>query len=243
MHCYTKRSGLIAGGSKRSSPATSALLVAGLEVVSRVLSRMPVASIGRISAAAFLFMLPPCAQCVEFSAEMAYAGDGQMDWGKAYVAGEKVRLEFQKGWTIRIVDFKKNTEYESINHAPATASQLGRRALELLAGGPLRQPANPCEQIVSWLGVSGRERDHLSCKAGPAVLLNERHTEQWNFTVSKGRNTLAVTAWVDPALEHCIRIQVAADGKIAVIQELRNIEVGRQPTTLFEIPGASRAAP
>ena len=195
---------------------------------------------GMFPALAFLIVMQPSAKCVEFSAQMAYAGDGQLDWGKAYAGDEKLRLEFQKGWTIRIVDLRRNTEYESINHAPASESHLGRRVFELLVGGPLREPASPCEQILSWLGVVRREHDNLSCKPGLAALVNDRHTERWDFTVSADGSTLKVTAWVDPVLNHCIRIQVIADGESMVVEELRNIKVERQPSALFEIPTAAK---
>lgn len=188
---------------------------------------------------AVLIAIQPVAKCVEFSAEMAYVGDGQLDWGKAYVGEQKMRLEFQNGWTIRIVDFRKNTEYESINHAPADESHLGRRAFELLIGGPLREPASPCAQIVSWLGAE--KSDSLTCKRGPAILVNDRHTEQWDSMVSSDGNTIKLSAWIDPELKHCIRIEVTADGERTVVEELRNIKVERQSASLFDIPIAGKA--
>jgi hypothetical protein len=193
--------------------------------------------------AAALMAIQPLAKCVEFSAEMAYVGDGQIDWGKAYVGEQKLRLEFQQGWTIRIADLQKNIEYESIGHAPANESSLGRRAFELAVGGPLREPASPCAQIVSWFvpdNESPVKQNNLSCKRGPAVLVNGRRTEQWDLTLSAGGNLLKLTAWIDPELKHCIRIQVTTGGETIVPVELRNIKVERQPAALFEIPIAGK---
>jgi len=207
--------------------------------------------------AARLYAAQSSAKGVEFSAEFSTIEDGTVYWQKAYFAEEKVRVEVSGGGAT-VIDLRKETGY-FISKGSRTEWPLGeRRIFELRLGGPLQDSENPCAQLLSWfLPDNGQERRMIttSCTWGSGAIVNGRQTQSCVLTIAGEekkqdgrieRGIWRLIAWVDPVLKHTIRLDGFQGGDEKnlrpiyephswAVQELRNIKVGPQPASLFDI--------
>ena len=147
-----------------------------------------------------------------------------------------------------------------ISKGRVTGWPLGeRRLFEMKLGGPLQDSENPCAQLLSWILPDNEDErrmiTRISCTRGSGAIVNGRQTQGWVLTMTGEekqqcggvqRGILRFIVWVDPVLKYSIRLE-GFEGEDErnlrpihethswAVQELRNIKVGPQPASLFEI--------
>jgi hypothetical protein len=164
----------------------------------------------------------------QFSADMVMTHRGESMQGKIYFGGTKMRFDMSpRGHqSIMIMDMPKQTSYmlmpQEKMYMEFNAAMAGR------GHGPMQRPdvkpvdpSNPC---ASEPGVTCR-------KLGTEVV-NGRTCDKWEFT-REGRTQ---TVWVDQKLHFMVKT-LGSDGSVT---ELKNIQEGTQPASLFEIPAGYR---
>ena len=118
-----------------------------------------------------------------------------------------------------------------------------------MVGGPLHNLSSPCAETLSWFGDQPKagDRDSIkvqSCQRLDRVRVNDRDTEKWAMAISADGFRSTRYLFVDPELHRTIRLETAEQEKgepLMVFEELRNISVGPQSDSLFEVPAATGA--
>lgn len=169
---------------------------------------------------------------VEFSANMVRTMTNKKPMeSKIYVGKEQVREEMGSGekQRIRIVSAGKdkmwllNPARKEYIEATGPAQMKGVPQGRTPSRPPLPgEPGSPCSQ-------QGRG---LVCKNLGAEKVNGRTTEKWEFVMSRKKQSWRTLVWVDRTLGVPVREEVP--GKF--LQELRDIRVGPQPASLFQVP-------
>lgn len=163
---------------------------------------------------------------VEFSARMVQTmPDDKHTAGNIYVGKDKVRTEMGEGdkQRIMIMDTTRKVawmlnparkEYLKMTGSAGQATGANRPALP-------GEPGGPC----------GRN-EGVVCKKLGIETVNGRRTEKWEITMSRGQQSASSIVWVDRTLAMPVREELPG----GFVRELRNIQVGPQPTTLFQVP-------
>jgi hypothetical protein len=243
----------------RSGAIRSCLAVAATAISGRATSSFSRAGCFLICAAALCVAQPP-ANPVQFSADVVWEDHDAMEptQFKAYFGDRRIRVEAptSKGKSIAIVTLRQNTKkvyfvvgwgYNQGSEEALGASQWWH-LVRIRLGGPLQDPANPCAEMGSWFvpdDKGEREKDLPKLKtcsrtSASPQLVNGRETEVWDIRFGGPEKPLEeerFTGYVDPVLKHFLRLEFYQDGgDRLVIQELRNIKIGPQPASLFDVP-------
>jgi hypothetical protein len=180
----------------------------------------------KISLSSLVLLLFPVALIAqEFSAEtVAFDPAGKPLSGKLYVGHGKVRADSSEG-TIMLMDLGAKTARV---YDPRYKVYLERpdrmTSLMLSANDPCQKDPDRKSAVESTCRVVGQET------------VNGRTTNKTEVTMTSGGQTQTLHIWFDPKLHILVRYEM--NGKI--MSELRNIQEGPQPASLFEPPAGYR---
>ena len=180
----------------------------------------------KISFSTLVLLLFPLAMAAqEFSAEtVAFDPAGKPLSGKLYVGHGKVRADSAEG-TIMLMDLGAKTariydpRYKVYLERPDRTTSL-----LLVANDPCQKDPDRKSAVDATCRVVGQET------------VNGRSTNKTELTMTIGGQTQTMHVWFDPKLHILVRYEM--NGKI--ISELRNIQEGPQPASLFEPPTGYR---
>jgi hypothetical protein len=176
------------------------------------------------------------AQAQQFSANLvSINAQGEVSaTGKIYVANGKVRIETSDlPDSFLIVDAAFPAAYLV---RPAQRifmdSKQSSRLTEIFV--PL-DPADPCRrwQVMAEIGAVVALDARWRCEAIRHETVDGRDTIQYQALSPQHRQS---TAWIDPQLNFLMRIRFE-DG---TVNDLKNIQEGPQPASLFEVPASYR---
>jgi hypothetical protein len=94
---------------------------------------------------------------------------------------------------------------------------------------PMEQPPLPGDS--RHFCAQGKARG-VSCTKLATEKVGNRQADKWELAISRNGKNIKSLVWIDPKLGMPIREEVPGVGAM----ELRNIEEGAQPDSLFEIP-------
>lgn len=160
---------------------------------------------------------------------MTETGSGDQLPGKIYVSNDKIRMEQKDGHAgAVIIDGKAGTAFVLI---PARKLAMdvnqGGHPMQSLAG---LDPDNPCPQLQKMEhDLHKNEKGEWSCKRIGPETVNGRTAVKIEGTSPAGEQSFG---WIDTRLKFLIKSQSAKGAGL----ELRNIQEGPQPASLFEIP-------
>ena len=172
---------------------------------------------------------------VEFSATMVQKApqqDRTMET-RIYVGDNVMRSEMQQDGKERvtIVDTQRRAayllnpakqEYLEMQAGPQ-GQQGGPAAGAAMDRPPLPdEPGSPCRQ----------DNPNFQCERLGTETVNGREAVKWRFTATQGERTMTSTVWIDQELRMPIRQELPG----GVVSELKNIQVGEQPDSLFQVP-------
>jgi hypothetical protein len=164
------------------------------------------------------------ASAQEFSAEtVASDPAGKVLNGKLYQARGKMRFESSNG-DFTLVDLDAKTGYVFDAKHKVYVERALSRLNSLVA---IHASSNPCE-----VNPASKDASTATCKMTGREIVNGRNIEKYEATVAMGGDAAIIHFWVDPSLHVIIKYEM--NGK--TISELRNVQEGPQPKTLFEIP-------
>ena len=172
-----------------------------------------------------LLLFPVAMAAQEFSAEtLAFDPAGKPLSGMLYVGHGKVRVDSPEG-TIVLMDLGAKTARV---YDPRYKVYLERpdrmTSLMLAANDPCQKESDRKSAMDATCRVVGQET------------VNGRTTNKTEVTMTSGGQTQTLHLWFDPKLH--ILVRYAMNGKI--MSELRNIQEGPQPASLFEPPAGYR---
>ena len=190
-----------------------------------------------IAAACFLLTFPILAITAlaqDFSADVVSRESDNAGMKKVYATNNKVRFELQgtnpqMGPSAIVFDGTKNT-YTVImaqRHMYMDAPLAITRPI-LAHFWRVDDPNDACPEWKKTAQEAGTYKDWGSCTKIGSDTLNGRDAVKYEGVSSKGEKS---HIWVDSKL-HCV---VKTDGGAGGF-ELRNIQEGSQPASLFEIP-------
>ena len=195
--------------------------------------------------AMLMFFVPGAAgdvvgeDCGEFSADTVQKISNQEPvQGKLYVSKGKVRMETGTGGTRGIIilnatdkkTLRLNPVRKEYIEVPWPAEKSNRPRLSArqpLPGDPHHPCANPMQLKCKMLGKDEK--------------IHDRKTEKWQIVrviQADNRNpkTMRFLAWGDRELGVNVREERFIDNDLKGFSELRAIEEGPQPETLFQVP-------
>jgi hypothetical protein len=170
----------------------------------------------------------------EFSADVASQKQNNMGVNKLYSSDTKVRLEVQSsgnamGPSALILDESQH------KHVMLMAEQHMYMDAPLNMVKPLitqfwrvQDPNDACSQWKNIAQQAGTDQNWGSCTKIGSDTVNGRDTVKYEGVSKKGEKT---HVWVDTKL-HCV---IKTDGNSGGF-ELKNIQEGSQPASLFEVP-------
>ncbi len=169
----------------------------------------------------------------EFSADVVSARKGNMGLNKLYVAKDKIRFEGQSenaamGPTALVLDVaqKKYTMIMPQRHMYMDAPVMMTKPL-ITQFWRVDDPNDACPQWKRAAEEAGTYKDWGSCTKIGSDTLNGRSAVEYEGVSNKGEKS---HIWVDSKL----RCVVKTDEGTGL--ELRNIQEGSQPASLFEVP-------
>jgi hypothetical protein len=180
----------------------------------------------------FLALAPLGATAQSFSADTAFStASGKRYQGKVFREGNMVRSEmFANGNSVtQIVDLDKQVSYLVVDRQKMV--MVSRGPLAIGAVGFVRRAG---EDSCSYPGVSPEK--HFSCKQVGEEAVNGRQTLKLEITEAQNGHAATEYSWFDPKLHTVIKVERGA----STILELRNIQEGPQPASLFAIPNGYR---
>jgi hypothetical protein len=149
--------------------------------------------------------------------------------GKIYVGYGLLRFERIDGGRteITLVNPKSRTGYivgpgddvQVVHNFAGVVGYVGEAGLSKYF-----LPVDPAEPCRDYKGL-------IACRAITQEYVNSRQTMKWEFTHALGGETWNSYEWIDPKLRVAVRRQYKDH-----VTELRNIQEGPQPTSLFEVP-------
>ena len=174
---------------------------------------------------ACLIAVPAAAQ--QFSADLVATGHEDTP-GKIYVSNGKVRMERSVGGPgTMLVDSGANTAFVLMPQQ--------KMYLDVSSRGGLTQvfrpvdPNNPCPQWKEIAKQAHKDEADWSCKRIGGETVNGRSAVKYQASSSQGQTAYV---WVDTGLKFIVKTEDAKGQGT----ELRHIEEGPQPASLFEIP-------
>ncbi len=190
-------------------------------------------------------IIPPCfiftflilanaALAQEFSADVVSQKSDNVGMKKVYATKDKVRFEVQganpqMGPSAIVFDDTKHTylvimaERHMYMDAPVTMVK------PILAHfWRVDDPNNACPEWKKTAEEAGTYKDWGSCTRIGSDTLNGRDTVKYEGVSSKGEKT---HIWVDSKVRCVVKTDEISGGF-----ELRNIQEGSQPASLFEVP-------
>lgn len=190
-----------------------------------------------VAAACFLFTFPILANMAhaqDFSADVVSRESDNAGMKKVYATKNKVRFELQgtnaqMGPSAIVFDDTKHSytiimaERHVYMDAPMT---ITKRLLTHF--WRVDNPNDACPEWKKTAEEAGTDKDWGSCTKIGSDTVNGRDTVKYEGVSSKGEKG---HIWIDSRL----RCVVKTDGNAGGF-ELRNIQEGSQPATLFEIP-------
>lgn len=179
-----------------------------------------------LSAASFVF-----AQ-TEFSADMFNDKHPDGPQAKIYFGKDKARFESAKkdareGGAV-IVDMAKQT-WTVIMDERKMYMEMPPQMIGQRVGYNFFHPRDAENACSDWLQAPANKGG--TCHKVGNETVNGRNTVKYEGTNSKGE---VGYAWIDPKLQFPVKWQ----GKNGDVGELRNIQEGSQPASLFEIPSS-----
>ena len=159
--------------------------------------------------------VPAAAAAAEFSADVTYKEAGRTMNSRIYVAGDRMRTEMDVRDAYQIVrqDLKK--------------SWLVMPGKDQYMEMKLDPQSVPQERM----------RGEISRKQIGKETIDGHPTEKYEVTYREGGKTLKSHQWVATDIKFPIKA-AALDGSWTM--EYRNIKMGKQPTSLFEVPKGYR---
>jgi hypothetical protein len=109
----------------------------------------------------------------------------------------------------------------------------------------VQQQNGETQRMLYWIDVERRlplrqfmpDGTTTELKEVGKEVLNGRQTEKWQMTMSQpGGEAMESFQWYDPQLKIAIREELPG----GAYRELRNIQIGKQPASLFQIPADYR---
>ena len=180
----------------------------------------------------FLLLAPLGALAQSFSADTAFStAAGKRYQGKVFREGNMVRSEMSANgnFVTQIVDLDKQVSYLVIDRQKMVMVSRGPLAI-----GPVgfvrRVGEDPCRPA----GISPEK--HFSCNKVGEEAVNGRQTLKLEVTETENGHAVMEYSWFDPKLHAVIKVERGA----STILELRNIQEGPQPASLFAIPNGYR---
>ena len=168
----------------------------------------------------------------QFSAEMVNTGTGgQSHVTKIYVSDGKIRIESAQRQGFLIADSKAKTSYVVMPQQKMYMDMPN-------VGGSMMQvfmPADPNDACKEWQHLAmATNGDHgagplTSCHRVGTEMIGGRSAIKYEGVTRKGEHAYA---WVDPKLDFILKAESASGHGT----ELRNIQEGAQPASLFAIP-------
>jgi hypothetical protein len=169
----------------------------------------------------------------DFSADMVNtSAKSAAGTGKIYVSKDKMRFEgqerngqnptlimnFQTQTTDVLIPERKMYIENAMGQGPAA-----QRSFNLFRAADAE---NACDEWQKWRKMAGKSGG--SCQKVGSEVVNGRSAVKYQGTSPEGD---ASTVWIDPKLRFPVKWQGKNDGG-----ELRNIQEGFQPASLFAIP-------
>lgn len=187
----------------------------------------------RIFCLGILSTLGSVAFAQEFSADVFTSnGKDATKSGKVYVKGSKMRIDRGDGSAdastpLVIVDTQANTVtiMDAANHA-YIKSEMGSDAG--LSFFHLNDANNACADLNKSAGMQ------TTCKKTGNESVNGRQTVKYS---GKGEDEKPILIWADPETSFVVKWQKGGDAG-----ELKNIKVGPQAASLFDVPSDYHSA-
>lgn len=170
---------------------------------------------------------------VEFSATMVQRmpqQDRTMET-KIYVGDGVMRSEMKQDdkERVTIVDTSERTAYllnpakkEYLKMEGGGQGQQPRPQAGMSRPPLPDEPGSPCQQ----------DNPNFTCERLGAETVNGREAVKWRFEATQGQRTMTSTVWIDQELRMPIRQEMPG----GMVSELKNIQVGDQPDSLFRVP-------
>lgn len=183
-------------------------------------------------------------QPVEFSSDMEiFLSSGMTQTVKLYVGHKRARLDRSeqdddtRGIGSIILDFQSQLIFVLIPQSNLYLQIEGSLGMPFYRGGWLFRPENPGHPCNAWIREADDRGVSLRCEAVGQETLAGRTVQRWDATTS--RNTHG-SLWYDPDLNFVTKVQRVSEHGMETGYELKNIKVGPQPASLFEIPNGYR---
>ena len=110
---------------------------------------------------------------------------------------------------------------------------LGSEGILFYRGAHLFRPQNPNTACSDWIPEADSRGVTLRCKQAGEDTIEGRLTQKWDATATNGAHG---SLWYDPDLNFVVKVQRVAKEGSQSGYELRNIKVGSQPPSLFDVP-------
>lgn len=163
---------------------------------------------------------------VEFSATMIqHLPEGKTNESRVYVGQSGTRTEMLQDGKARITVMNFKSGYAWL------LNPTKKEYVVLHKGKPQEGPARP--PLPDEPGSPClKDNANLQCKHLGTVELNGRSADKWQFVSTQDSKTYTTTMWLDRRLGMPVRQEFPGN----VSSELRGIQEGPQPDSLFTVP-------
>jgi hypothetical protein len=198
-----------------------------------------------VTAALFLTSLTAAAAKErEFSADMVISqSTGQTQVEKLYVGKGRARIDrlTQDGETDRIssllMDFDHQFLYLLLSQDRMYLQILGSSGILFYRGSYLFRPQDPNTACSDWIPEADSRGVTLRCNQAGQDAVDGRPTSKWDATATNGAHG---SLWYDPDLNFVVKVLRVSKEGVETGYELKNIKVGTQSPSLFEVPTGYR---
>jgi hypothetical protein len=170
------------------------------------------------------------ARAQQFSADMIVVGSGQSSEQprKIYVSNGKMR--FETGGRAGGIMLTDATAKTAVMLMPQMKAYLDMGKMGMVSQAFMSvDPENPCPQWQEIAKNFDKKDVTWTCKRVGQETVNGRSTLKYQASSNTGEQAYA---WVDPKLKFLVKSQ----DKEGRGMELKNIQEGAQPASLFEVP-------
>ncbi len=172
-----------------------------------------------IVALALALSWPVISTAAEFSADVIMSGGGDEETGKVFIKGRLHRMELMEGGKVAAINISRPDKGVNWNLMPDEKMYM--------------------EMSLTEIGYEDMES--LESKSKMTVLGNETvngyKCEKRRYE-SNDETEGPVIVWFSPKLGYPVKIHTLAyQGEGDMIMEYRNINTGKVPDSMFEIPG------
>jgi hypothetical protein len=144
-----------------------------------------------------------------------YVGDGVMRTETTHDDQTRINIVDTKNHVAWMLNPAKKEYVEMRGPAPTGGAAPSRP--------PLPDEANsPCQQ----------HREDFRCTKLGEETINGRRLQKWEFATTQGGQTMRSLVWIDPRLRTPVRQEFPG----GYVSELRDIQEGPQPPSLFQVP-------